>query len=67
MISTTAVLDIKVNTAEIASYCPSVKGDSVSAMRFLSALRLECEHKRMAWQVYRAVKRDAKKAGLIPQ
>lgn len=67
MISSAAVMDIRSNKAAINSYSPEFRGDIKAAQRFLSALRMECEQKRMAWQVYRAVKREAKKAGLIPQ
>ena len=67
MISAVAVMDIRATTATSRSYSIDVRGDQKSAQRFLSALRMECEQKRMAWQVYRAVKREAKKAGLIPQ
>lgn len=67
MISAVAVMDIKATTASIRSYSPDVRGDQKSAHRFLSNLRQECEQRRMAWEVYRAVKRDAKKLGLIPQ
>lgn len=65
-LSAAAVMDIKSTTTAIRSYSIDVRGDQRAAMRFLSALRLECEQKRMAWQVYNAVKREAKKAGLIP-
>lgn len=65
-LSAVAVMDIKSTTATIRSYSTDVRGDQKSALRFLSNLRMECEQKRMAWQVYNAVKREAKKAGLIP-
>lgn len=67
MLSTSAVLDIKVNAAHIRSFDQNIRGDQKSAVRYLSALKLECEQRRIAWQVYRAVKRDAKRIGLIPQ
>lgn len=67
MTSTAAVMDIRSNKAAINSYSPEFRGDIKAAQRFLLALRKECEERRMAWQVYRAVKREAKKAGLIPQ
>ena len=67
MRSTASVLDQKIATAEIRSFDSSVHGDQRAAIRFLSDLKEACMKRKVAWQVYNAVKKQAQSAGLIPQ
>ncbi len=67
MLSQAAHLDLKVASAEIREFQPGFRGDAKAATRYLSALKQDCVNGRIAWQIYRAVKRQAKRMGLVPQ
>lgn len=62
MLSTIAVMDIKVHHQVVRSFTASPRHE---VLRFLSAVKADCQSRKLAWQVYRAVKRDALKMGLI--
>lgn len=65
MLSQVATLDLKVAQAEVRQFQPELKGHAKAATRYLALLKEDCVQGRIAWQVYRAVKRDAKRMGLI--
>lgn len=61
-ISAIAAMDIKVHRQVVSSFTASPRHE---VLRFLSAVKADCQAKKMAWQVYHATMRDAKKMGLI--
>jgi hypothetical protein len=62
-LSAVAVCDIKVARIELEEVRRDRKPDSI--VRFLAALKKQAQGRVIAWQVYNATKRAAKRAGLI--
>ncbi len=67
MLSSNAVCDQKVALVEFTEIRKSSRGQTKSATRYLALLKTECEKRKLAWEVYRAIRREAKRHGLIPQ
>ncbi len=62
MLSAVAVMDQKVHRQIVSSFTASPRHE---VLRFLSTVKGDCRDRKIAWQVYHAVKRDARKMGLI--